>query len=100
MLLAIAACVAMSDADAGLYKCAGHDGVPVYQEAPCPKGSELRNLNEEPPTLSVVPAPKPPKQAQENRPEKPARNAAHAPRVDRPDAWKVNPRPVVGRGAI
>src|SRR4051812_14583814 len=72
--------IAISEAAAGLYKCAGVDGIPVYQEAPCPKGSELRNLNTDPPNLSVVPAPKPAPYPQAER-EKPARQAS-ARRVD------------------
>jgi len=39
---------------ADLYKCAGDGGIPVYQNAPCEKGKELRNLSNED-TLSVVP---------------------------------------------
>jgi hypothetical protein len=41
-------------AQAALYKCAAERGV-VYQDAACPLGKELRNLTEDPPTLSVVP---------------------------------------------
>ena len=40
---------------AGLYKCARDDGTVTYQESPCPAGKELRNLERDPPTLSVVP---------------------------------------------
>ncbi|MDR0770887.1 MAG: hypothetical protein LBE75_06770 [Burkholderiales bacterium] len=39
---------------AELYKCAGEGGIPVYQDVPCEKGKELRNLSGED-TLSVVP---------------------------------------------
>jgi hypothetical protein len=80
----------MPDAGAGLYKCAGRDGVPVYQEAPCPQGSELRNLDNEPSTLSVVPAPR---AAPQPKPDKPAHAAASKRRVDRPGPWKTNPSP-------
>ena len=85
----VAVVIDIPDAAAGLYKCAGADGVPVYQEVPCPKGRELRNLDTDPPNLSVVPAPRavpvppPPR-------EKPAREVSTR-RVDRPGAWKVNP---------
>src|SRR5215831_18085981 len=41
-------------AQAALYKCASEGGI-VYQDAACPPGKELRNLDENPATLSVVP---------------------------------------------
>ncbi|MDR2016042.1 MAG: outer membrane protein assembly factor BamE [Burkholderiales bacterium] len=37
-----------------IYKCAGEGGIPVYQDTPCEKGKELRNLTNDD-TLSVVP---------------------------------------------
>ncbi|MCL2297200.1 MAG: hypothetical protein FWC38_05675 [Proteobacteria bacterium] len=37
-----------------LYKCAGEGGIPLYQNMPCEKGKELRNMTGED-TLSVVP---------------------------------------------
>ena len=40
---------------AQMYKCAGNGGVPVYQDAPCPPGRELRNFADDPATVSVVP---------------------------------------------
>ncbi|MDQ2917868.1 MAG: DUF4124 domain-containing protein [Pseudomonadota bacterium] len=40
---------------AGLYKCARDDGTVTYQEDPCPAGKELRDLERDPPTVSVVP---------------------------------------------
>jgi hypothetical protein len=43
-----------SSAQAAVYKCATDKGV-VYQDAACPPGKELRNLDEDPATLSVVP---------------------------------------------
>lgn len=45
-----------SPAFAAVHKCAGGHGVPVYQEAACPPGTELRNFDTDPPPLSVVPA--------------------------------------------
>jgi uncharacterized protein DUF4124 len=42
-------------AHAGLYKCAGEKGAVVYQDSPCASGTELRNLDLDPATLSVVP---------------------------------------------
>jgi hypothetical protein len=43
-------------ARATVYKCADEGGAVVYQEAPCPKGKELRNFDTDPPEISVVPA--------------------------------------------
>jgi len=42
-------------ARAGLYKCARDDGTVTYQEDACPAGRELRDLERDPPTVSVVP---------------------------------------------
>lgn len=42
-------------ASAQVYKCAGDDARPVYQDAPCPPGRELRNFDTDPPPVSVVP---------------------------------------------
>jgi hypothetical protein len=41
-------------AHAGVYKCANEKGV-VYQDTACAPGKELRNLDTDPATLSVVP---------------------------------------------
>jgi len=46
-------------AQAEVYKCAG-ETVPVYQDAPCPPGRELRNFATDPPPVSVVPMRPPP----------------------------------------
>jgi len=40
---------------AQVYKCAGAGKVPVYQDAPCAPGSELRNFATDPATVSVMP---------------------------------------------
>ena len=40
---------------AEVYKCAGDGGRPVYQEMPCPKGKELRNFQQDPPQITVLP---------------------------------------------
>jgi hypothetical protein len=54
-LLAAALCAL--PAQATVYKCTGDaPGTVIYQEAPCPKGTELRNFDLDPPELSVVPA--------------------------------------------
>jgi len=40
---------------AAVYKCANEKGGVIYQDTPCPPGKELRNLDADPATLSVVP---------------------------------------------
>lgn len=47
--------LAVSSADAGLYKCARDDGSVTYQEEPCPAGRELRDFERDPAPVSVVP---------------------------------------------
>jgi hypothetical protein len=53
--LAALACLVAAPVHADVYKCAGPDGVPIYQESPCPKGTQLRDFQADPPQLSVVP---------------------------------------------
>jgi hypothetical protein len=54
----------LAQVNAGVYKCTGERGVPVYQGTPCAPGRELRDFAAEPANLSVVemhvPAPTPP----------------------------------------
>jgi len=47
--------IAAPPAGATVYKCRGENGTPVYQDAPCPKGQELRDFDKDPPTVSVLP---------------------------------------------
>jgi len=54
-VLAVLSCLAASTAGAALVKCAGDKGGVVYQDVPCPSGRELRDLEADPATLSVVP---------------------------------------------
>ena len=56
---AMAAAVAMPCV-AQMYKCAGEGGTPVYQDAPCPPGRELRNFATDPANVSVLPMRPPP----------------------------------------
>ena len=42
-------------AHAAVYKCANEKGGVIYQDTACAPGKELRNLDAEPATLSVVP---------------------------------------------
>lgn len=44
-----------AEAAAGLFKCRGPNNVPLYQDQPCPAGTELRDLTVDPPSFSVVP---------------------------------------------
>jgi hypothetical protein len=41
---------------ADVYKCAGDNGNPVYQEMPCAPGKELRNFQTDPPQITILPA--------------------------------------------
>jgi hypothetical protein len=54
-LLVAIACLCPPSARADVYKCAGTDGTPIYQESPCPKGTQLRDFQADPPQLSIVP---------------------------------------------
>ncbi len=47
-------------ADADHYKCRGANGTPIYQDSACPAGTELRDFQADPPSVSVVPFEKPP----------------------------------------
>ena len=44
-----------STADAAMVKCRGDQGSVVYQDEPCKPGTELRNFDTDPATVSVVP---------------------------------------------
>jgi hypothetical protein len=72
----------------GIYKCKGSGSAPVYQQQPCPAGTTLRDLVQDPATVSVIPfegaAPAPA--------VKPSRTSkrAPAPRTARPE--KVDKR--------
>src|SRR5438034_1370318 len=51
--LAAALAIVSLPAAATIYKCQGANGVPVYQDEPCPPGKELRDFTKDPPTVSV-----------------------------------------------
>jgi hypothetical protein len=83
--LAAATALALAPLTAhAVFKCAGANGTPIYQDEPCPPGKELRNFDTDPPNLSIVPlrpsanaireAP-PPRAAREPRSAKPERHA-------------------------
>ena len=86
-VLAGCALVAAQTSHATVYKCAGPDGSPIYQDSPCPAGKQLRDFDKDPPTVSVMPMenvplpgtttrqtlpPPPPKAKSGSRPAKPA----------------------------
>ena len=56
----VAAALAATPSVAQMYKCAGDGGTPVYQDAPCPPGRELRNFATDPANVSVLPMRPPP----------------------------------------
>jgi hypothetical protein len=56
----VAALVAAPPAIAQMYKCSGAGGTPVYQDAPCPEGRELRNFATDPANVSILPMRPPP----------------------------------------
>jgi hypothetical protein len=58
-LLVLFLTVAIPPALADVYKCEGTAGVPVYQDAPCPEGRELRNFATDPAMVSILPMPVP-----------------------------------------
>jgi len=68
---------------AGLYKCSVNGGAVMYQEEPCPPGTELRDFERDPATVSVIPfravpnpatPPSPPAQVK-SKPERKPRKA-------------------------
>ncbi len=52
---AVLAALALAEARADVFKCAGEGGRPIYQEMPCPPGKELRNFQSDPPEITVLP---------------------------------------------
>ena len=54
-LLALILLLLASAAYGAIYKCSIEKGTVVYQDTPCGPGKELRNLDTDPPNLSVVP---------------------------------------------
>lgn len=55
VLFLAAAFLLVPAAEAGVYKCLNDNGTFMYQEDPCKPGRELRNFEDDPPTLSVIP---------------------------------------------
>jgi hypothetical protein len=46
---------AAAQGDGGIYKCRGTGTAPIYQQQPCPPGTALRDLVQDPATVSVIP---------------------------------------------
>jgi Domain of unknown function (DUF4124) len=44
-----------ASAAASMYKCAGEGNQPVYQDSPCPAGKELRNFDQNPVEIGIMP---------------------------------------------
>jgi len=64
---------------ATIYKCDGPGGAPVYQDAPCPPGKELRDFDKDPPTVSVMPLLPPPAAGTTTRDSSPAASGSGKP---------------------
>jgi uncharacterized protein DUF4124 len=54
-LLCVLALLLALPVEGGVYKCAAANGAVIYQDTACAEGKELRNLEADPATLSVVP---------------------------------------------
>jgi len=64
---------------ADMFKCSVKGGTPVYQDTPCPKGTELRDFQADPATVSVVPGrPEPGPSSRLTAPEKPPKTTTKA----------------------
>jgi hypothetical protein len=66
--------VVATPAPAALVKCANDKGGVVYQDKACPPGKELRDLESDPATLSIVPG-TPVPSSHESKKTYPSRNA-------------------------
>lgn len=71
----IAAIALAAPAQATVYKCLLDNGRVFYQDAPCAPGRELRNFDQDPANVSVVPFARPPNPA-------PARSTAKKVRTE------------------
>lgn len=63
-------------AAAGVYKCAQHDATPMYQDAPCEPGRALRDFDQQPAAVSVIPFRQVPDAAPVARPRERTRRTA------------------------
>jgi hypothetical protein len=102
LALSLLTCVLLahqSTADATMVKCKGDRGSVVYQDEPCKPGTELRNFDTDPATVSVVPgspvaANPPPAVAQRSRAAPVARHASE----QRPSSGKAAERRFIRTG--
>jgi hypothetical protein len=74
--VSVAVLTTLAPLHAEVFKCSGPNGVPVYQDTPCPTGKELRNFQTDPPEITVLPAPDLPVAAGAPAAPRNARNAA------------------------
>jgi hypothetical protein len=81
--VALLATLAASPSGAALVKCADDRGRVVYQDTACPPGKELRDLEADPATLSIVPGTPVPSATTAAKPE------GRSPRSVRPTATRV-----------
>ena len=70
--------LAAQPAHAAVYKCSSPKGGVVYQDIACEAGRELRNLDSDPATLSVVPGTPVPPQAKRSPAAAPRNARAHS----------------------
>jgi hypothetical protein len=74
-----------------IYKCAGTNSTPMYQEEPCPPGKELRNFDTDPPNLSIVPGGPSATAPRESAPPSRAAKVAKAEKRDKPEKLRGDP---------
>jgi len=102
ILTAVVACalVAAAPLHAQVYKCADERNQPLYQDAPCPPGRELRNFATDPATVSVIPIrPVPGTTTRAVAPATPrVKNASASDRKDRPRAGDASERRFIHPG--
>jgi hypothetical protein len=76
-----------------IYKCAGANSTPIYQDEPCPPGKELRNFDTDPPNLSIIPGqatPSTPREAPASARTAKEKESKHA-RADKPGKPRGDP---------
>ena len=76
-LLAAVPILAYASAEGSLLKCRGPGARTVYQDQPCPPGTELRDFAQDPATVSVIPfeSPAPKASPKPSRAERPVKTA-------------------------
>ena len=85
-ILAAAAAAAGAQGIDGVYKCKGPGTAPIYQQQPCPVGTALRDLVQDPATVSVIPfegAAPPPSRPARSAKQTPSKSAAKPEKFDK-----------------